>query len=557
MNKRIKINRVLWVLVLFSFISGLFFIPQSPTETDSIHYAKQVKQFSSGEYKPSSFAYHKPVFIMLAGVVYWFFGVGELFALSFIQLLFGSLSIPLMFYFVRYLTKKDDVALIAASFITFAPLMLWFKVLPLTEVISLFFILAAFVLLFRYDEKGFVWYIVGAMFVFGTSLLVRSSNLFFVPVFYGTALYLLYRQKKLKLLWTFIVGVVPVVGYMLLSRFIFYPELGFGVFFGKSAQHLGSIANLFNIQLWIAHAFYIVNGFGAVGAVALGYGLYCIIKKNGKEKIELISLILLWSVPYIAYSTAIASPIARYEINILPILCLVAAFGVGKIKGFYILGIAALFDILVNYLPVSYYYYGGSAGEVFRQFFDFVNWSYVLGSILFIILMVWWLKSTKVSSKVTISSFIVVVMVIHSIPMLFLVDSRMHYMDAIGQEFGKKGNSLIVAGQEASFDRYYGNSEVIEYRGVFFKYSVESDSDEEKERVFEKVRDTLEDGKKVYTSDDHYVRSLVDDLRKEFNVEKVMIISAANVRNQFDPVAAFANYAGSKKAEDITIYEIS
>ena len=153
-------------------------------------------------------------------------------------------------------------------------------------------------------------------------------------------------------------------------------------------------------------------------------------------------------------------------------------------------------------------------------------------------------------------------MILHALPVSMLLIKQTHYMHSIASWYGENvpSDSTIIAGKEASFDYFFmPSSNIIEYRGLFYKYSSSSETDLEKSIVIQNISSSLDSNKSVYISTDVYLKDLVEYLKSKnnFNLNLKKIIPSEKIRSQYDPAGVFMNYASLIKSEDIYIYEIN
>ncbi|MBS3158510.1 glycosyltransferase family 39 protein [Candidatus Woesearchaeota archaeon] len=584
MAKKIKTKHALILLFLFSFLSGILLIPNTPTEMDSIAYALELRQNLEGHLSLGTFSYHKPLYILFNYLSYLFinlFGNFSLLqAIAFTSVLFGSLSSILVFFLVKLLTKKEDISILAALLFSFSPVIIWFRSLPLSELPSLFFILLTFVLLLKYRENARLSFLICSLIMYGLSLLIRFSNLFTLPLLFAAFGYILYEKKKLYFLPLFSFTILPITSYVFIVTNFFNTDFPVKGFFMASAQHLASLSNFLNYELWAALAYQIINGYTITASVFSLLGLLIIfnpiisikVSNNTNKKLysEIILFSLLWTLPLI-YNLGIAVLLSRYIIFLIPILSLLSSFGIiyiskcnfkssHKLYLFMCVFFLASLDLIINYIPFGRYYYENlGLLPLILSISDIIDIYSLILSIFLLLLSIISFYYLKIPLKSSILILIILISLLHALPLSLLLKQKTHYMSAIGDWYGNniRDGSVIIAGREATFDSFFlTDAEIIEYRGVYYKLSKTSDNSLQKNIILSKIKSSLSAGKQVFISNDNYLIDLSDELRKENDLELKAMLPKTNLRSHGDPTGIFMNYASFASSKDVLIYEI-
>jgi len=603
MAKILKIKIALIILFLLSFSLGVLFIPTTPTEMDSMVYAMELQMNLHGNIGLGTFSFHKPLFNLFNYLSYLFINLFGNFtvlqAISFTSVLFGSLSIFLVFFLFQLLTKKDDVAFIAALLFSFSPVVIWFRTLPLSEMPSLFFVLLAFIFLLKYRDTSKNLYLIFSLLVYGLSLMARFANLFFIPLFFISFLYILHEKRKFWHFLLFSLIILPIGIYVIVVTAFFHPSFPIKDFFIVASRHTTSFSNLFNYELWAGLIYHIINGYTLTGFILALVGFMVLLKKlykkdyniqkdnilstfsnnknndtynipTKKNYLTIICFVALWLLE-ILYHILNGELMARNIINLIPILSLLASLGIIHIYQnatkfaykYYLLSILlilASFDILLNYIPLAKYYYNGlSILSILTSSISGINIIYLIFSLLIILSITLFSNYIKVPKKAIFSLLIITVMLLHTLPLSLLLKEKNHYMYEIGEFYGinvPKG-SILIAGKETLFDRFFlPDAEIIEYRGVYYRLSKLHETALQKNLVLDKIKKTLSEGRRVFISTESYVYDLLNDIRESYDLQLKTTISKNNVRNIYDSSGVFMNYASVASSEDILIYEV-
>lgn len=220
----------LYVLIFFilGFILRLIAVINLPTSVDASGHALMAFNFiSSG--KLATWNQSVGLWYFLTDLSYKIFGTGN-FGARFFILLFGSLSIILIFLFVKEFFGKK-VGLIAAFLLAFSPFHI-VETIPEMDVTAMFFVLLTmlfFVKALKQNKRLF--FVLSGMFI-GVAILIKIYALLFIPalLLYGIYYAIKYKPEKkpfIKNILIFFFVAFIFILIPLVYNYLLYKDKGF------------------------------------------------------------------------------------------------------------------------------------------------------------------------------------------------------------------------------------------------------------------------------------------------------------------------------------------
>jgi 4-amino-4-deoxy-L-arabinose transferase-like glycosyltransferase len=214
MNNKIKL-----LLIGIVFISAILrlwqlgFVPPSP-DWDEAALAYDAKSLfltgrdeygeflpavlrSFDDYKPALYAYFSIPSVIIFGM--------NTFAVRLPSAIFGILSVITLFYLVRELFKRNDLALLSSFFLAISPWHIQFSRIAFETNVGLFFNVAAVLLFIKGLKKP--WLLILAALFAGLNLSIYQSERVFTPLLI-LALVIIYRNELFKVQKKYLVGAV-------------------------------------------------------------------------------------------------------------------------------------------------------------------------------------------------------------------------------------------------------------------------------------------------------------------------------------------------------------
>ncbi len=180
-------------LFLLNFLIGLVFINEGLFHHDSVILAQAVeKTFHTGILQPAVRGrYGSVITSFLVSLPFLIFGLYSDSVINLSSILFHSLSIAVLFLFVRELFNDNRQAFYCALLFSFTP----FYSIPNTygkeHGASMFFLILAFLLLYRGVNKKSSFFVALSTLIFVFTITIRESILIALPLF----LLLFFRPK--------------------------------------------------------------------------------------------------------------------------------------------------------------------------------------------------------------------------------------------------------------------------------------------------------------------------------------------------------------------------
>ncbi|MBI2136140.1 phospholipid carrier-dependent glycosyltransferase [Candidatus Woesearchaeota archaeon] len=637
--------QIILCLFIIALVSRMLFISTSPNFWDSAEYMTKIRELIyGGNYDPASMSHNKPLYIGFgagfAYLHYWITGNIDIeFALTLVSVIFGSLSIVMLYYLCKNIGFNRRACIISALIFAFIPITWWFSEEALSDIPAMFFLIAGIAFLFRwYNTNDYKWLLISCLLT-GFGLLVRFANIFIISVYvivYGAHFYTRYYQRHPRydkghyitheftgkinrksitsnnnpindviLVCTITLTIFLPLAIYILIEMLRNKDLALRYFFTSPPNVSFTAMLLFDRFNLLGMGYYILNSFTlALAGMAIMGGYYyfkeitCSEKRYNKKvsnkpdnlgykadkkttkclpdisyKLNghayFLSLVV-WLAVFLVYYLGIFRPISRYTIAFAPVFAVFAGYCLAERvneRMLVFMLFAGIIDIFLNYLDISEVYYGsGLRGMMTLEFVDvkFMVFASVILAAFYIYFRYqkYQLKPAKYGNRDKASilaiSMLIIILIMHSYPVLNLVNDKVNYQKAIGIWYKENtaDNSMIISGQEYPYDVYYGYPRNIKwYKPVLYEWEPKERSDYK--LLKNEIIAALEYGRRVFTSSDRYIKPLVPMLEKDFSVKSVGLIKKSLIRNQYDWGAVFMNYAGMSRAEDIEMYEIS
>ncbi|MFH1439367.1 MAG: glycosyltransferase family 39 protein [Candidatus Woesearchaeota archaeon] len=196
-NGKLKKEFIIIVFLFFFALSSKLITLWYPIPSDSIVFADIAEKFHDNSYvsgiSESSLTKVPPLYPLIASVFMYFTNAPD--AIRILSILSSSLTILIIYLFARIMKLSKFVSILAALLVLFNPWYFYYTAtLPLTESLSVFFVLLAFLLYYlKYRYLAAIF--------FSLAVITRYTNaLFVVPICF---LYLIdifhhYKSRKLR-----------------------------------------------------------------------------------------------------------------------------------------------------------------------------------------------------------------------------------------------------------------------------------------------------------------------------------------------------------------------
>lgn len=144
---------------------------------------------SLGDYKP-------PIYIYLTALPIAIFGLNE-FSVRFVSALLGTLTIPLIFFFLRFITEKISYALLATILLAISPWHIYFSRMGSESLTALFFTIAGMFCFLQVLNSKKVWFIPSIVLLI-TAMYTYHAQRVFLPLMIAATLLLAWKRSKLS-----------------------------------------------------------------------------------------------------------------------------------------------------------------------------------------------------------------------------------------------------------------------------------------------------------------------------------------------------------------------
>jgi len=161
-------------------------------------YAMMTRAFAEGDWY-NAFALHLPVLSTTLGGILSSCGLGAFRSLIVVSCLFYIVSIPVLYYVLKYFLKREDYAAWGCVLYVLAPKIIRFSCTGLLNPAKNFFIITAVALILA-SGKRFRWiYSLLLGIVLAALALARAETIVFLPLLVMWYAYFIYMDKKLEL----------------------------------------------------------------------------------------------------------------------------------------------------------------------------------------------------------------------------------------------------------------------------------------------------------------------------------------------------------------------
>lgn len=401
---KINLKFILLLIILVAFVSRFYKLDVNPPglyiDEVAIGYnAYEILKTGKDEHGYSfplffkSFGdYKMPGYIYSTSVSMAFFGKNE-FAVRLPSALFGFLTIPLFYFFIKKILSFDKdfskrqveyISLISSFLLSISSWHIHFSRGGFETNQALFLFLLALFLAVIYIEKKKLIYIILSAFLFAASIYTYHSFRIISPIFFvGLSLIFIYknigyRKNIIATILLFLVLCLPIFLFSLspdgsarFSATSVFSELGHLSFFEKIVQYPFAILKNYLSYFSFYYLFDTGDGIGRHQIPEFGelfkwqlpfllIGIYSFLKSKGKlMKLIIISMIVVAPLPA---SLAVPSPHSlRSLLMVLPLMFLIS---VGLIYFFERLRAVKLYAFLIllilasfEFIFYSHYYY--------------------------------------------------------------------------------------------------------------------------------------------------------------------------------------------------------
>lgn len=312
-------------LFLLNFLTGLVFVNEGLFHFDSVFLAQAVeKTFHTGVLSPAvQGRYGSVVVSFLVSLPFLISGLYSDFVINLSSILFHSLSVAVLFLFVRELFNDNRQAFYCALLFSFTP----FYFIPNTygkeHGTSIFFLILSFLLLYRGVNKKSSFLVVLSTLIFVFAITTRESVLVTVPLFLLLffrpkiairPLRLVFHQDSLdvKLLISFILPLIAAFSFVL---FIYLKDAIFRSIFLQNTTSSISFVGLLS-----ANFFYALYALGqSIPMLVFILFILGIFKMVAARKLFPALFLLFWFM-LIFYIANTSSFVPRYlDIVIIPV----------------------------------------------------------------------------------------------------------------------------------------------------------------------------------------------------------------------------------------------
>tara|TARA_Y100000310_G_scaffold210775_1_gene211389 strand:- start:4391 stop:6238 length:1848 start_codon:yes stop_codon:yes gene_type:complete len=218
-----------WLIVIFilALIVRMMAAFNLGVSADDMHFAPHAINFlGSGKLQTWDQA---PLWFAFTDLSYKIFGTTQ-FASRFAAVIFGALSVLVIFFLAKELVGNRKVALISASLVAFSPFLVK-NIMAEMDVMVMFFVLMFLLLFIKGVREEKQWMLVLAMIALGLGALTKHYALLFLPVmwvyYYIKSRKKISKGKILKNLILFGLLFTLIISPMLISNYLTYDSKGF------------------------------------------------------------------------------------------------------------------------------------------------------------------------------------------------------------------------------------------------------------------------------------------------------------------------------------------
>lgn len=269
------------------------------------------------------------------------------FLIPFVIPFFATASVFLVYILGKNMFNKN-IGLYGATFFSLIPINIFCSERIWTDSFVVFFILLTFISFWKgYEGNNKRYKILFGLFL-ALSLLARYTTLWITPVF---LLSLLIRDKSLKFLqdkylWKAIgLFFLVLIPWFIYGYFFYNNPLGGFIHGFKASAYWGGVQswNYFFTNSWLI--------FSILGELFLVSLLYILYKKEYIHKE--IYLLMIWGISFSIIVMAMPHKEERFITPVIPVICLLGAFFIDKLKKYKYI----IFGIICLILLISFYRY--------------------------------------------------------------------------------------------------------------------------------------------------------------------------------------------------------
>ena len=322
MNAKKRIALTLLILIIISFSIRIAFISDCLFHHDSIELSRAVmKTIETKSIHPAVGG--KYGFVLINTLSYLLFRniISDIdYILNLTTIIFASLSIGILYLFIKKLTSNNRLAILTSILFSLNPLFLSVTVYAKSHALAFFFAILSAYCLLKYIETGKLSDKIIFIIIFAYSFSIRNTNLYYAFPF--LVLTLLFKAKHFKLKNRLInlslpIAISIILYFILNTSFVIYEASANKIILND----LGQMILLFYFSIE-----YLYSMLTILGIFILVLTIYAVIKVKKYRHILLFSLI--WFLPYYLIISLIPTSSARFFIPILLPLMLSLSIGI-------------------------------------------------------------------------------------------------------------------------------------------------------------------------------------------------------------------------------------
>lgn len=281
-----------------------------------------------GDYIPDTWTqagFRAPLLSYLFAFVYSSAGENQ-FLINLIMPLLGSFGVVLLFLFAEKLFN-EKIALYASAFLAFLPVHIYFSGRILTDVFVTTMMTSTFLLFWLGFEKNKPKFKILCAISAGLSILARYTAIWIPLVF---LVYLILKNRNLKFLKDKYTILSIVAFFLVLSPWFWYGYVAYKTPLGPLLHSQRASSYWGGVQPW----YFFFEYFPAMFSIATIFfiiGLFIMIKNLKLRGGSL--LVILWFLSIFLFSSfLLPHKEDRFLLPLTPALCIIAGFGVERIK---------------------------------------------------------------------------------------------------------------------------------------------------------------------------------------------------------------------------------
>lgn len=312
---------ILLFLVLSSFFIRLAFVSDCLFHHDSVQMANAVQRTIRTKTLQQAVSGRYGLVLINTGAYLLFRNIMNRdidYILNLTTIIFASLSVGMLYLFIKKLTKNNRIAVITSLLFSFTPIFLSITVYAKSHGIAFFFAILSGYYLLKYIEtdrlsdKGLF------VLLFLFSLTIRNTNIYYAFPFLILSLFF---RKKPELKKRFIHFSLPVAVCIILYFAFNLASFTYEVGVNRIPYDLSTIAKL---QVISMHSVY--STITMLGVLAAALAIYAGVKKRKYREVLLFSVI--WFFPYYLYMSLLQTFSARFLVPVVAPLMLILGVGI-------------------------------------------------------------------------------------------------------------------------------------------------------------------------------------------------------------------------------------